>query len=52
KNLVTPAKKRCPHMGCTLKWNSEERTWECPCHGSRFSENGEILDNPSNKRLM
>ncbi len=52
KNLVTPAKKRCPHMGCALKWNSEERTWECPCHGSRFSENGEILDNPSNKRLM
>ncbi len=51
KNLVTPAVKRCPHMGCALKKNELENTWECPCHGSRFSENGELLDNPANCNL-
>lgn len=39
--------KRCPHMGCALRWNSRERTWDCPCHGSRFSEDGDLLDNPA-----
>lgn len=38
---------RCSHMGCVLRWNSEEKTWECPCHGSRFDRNGELLDNPA-----
>ncbi len=47
-NLLTPAKKRCPHLGCALKWNSSEHSWDCPCHGSRFTQNGEILDNPAN----
>ena len=49
-NLLTPG-KRCPHLGCALKWNKYEKTWDCPCHGSRFSENGVILDNPSQKNL-
>lgn len=48
KNLLTPSSKRCPHMGCALKWNPDEHTWDCPCHGSRFSESGEVLDNPAN----
>nr|WP_316625051.1 FAD-dependent oxidoreductase [uncultured Ruminococcus sp.] len=48
KNLLTISKKRCPHLGCALKWNSAERSWDCPCHGSRFSEHGKILDNPAN----
>ena len=47
KNLLTPAPKRCPHMGCALKWNPQERTWDCPCHGSRFTENGKLIDNPA-----
>ncbi|MGN1481880.1 FAD-dependent oxidoreductase [Porcipelethomonas sp.] len=47
-NLLTISNKRCPHMGCALKWNSAERSWDCPCHGSRFSENGKVLDNPAN----
>lgn len=51
KNLMTFSKKRCTHMGCALKWNSVEHSWDCPCHGSRFSEKGEILDNPANKNL-
>jgi glycine/D-amino acid oxidase-like deaminating enzyme len=46
-NLITPTKKRCPHLGCALKWNPQEHTWDCPCHGSRFSEDGRLLDNPA-----
>lgn len=42
-------KKRCPHMGCELTWNAEEKSWDCPCHGSRFDINGKLLDNPSKK---
>ena len=46
-NLLSFSKKRCPHMGCALKWNPQERTWDCPCHGSRFEEDGKLIDNPS-----
>ncbi len=46
-NLITPTKKRCPHLGCALKWNAYEHTWDCPCHGSRFGENGKLIDNPA-----
>lgn len=51
KNLLTPSKPRCPHLGCALKWNSAERSWDCPCHGSRFTEDGEVLENPANGNL-
>lgn len=47
KNLLTPGSKRCPHMGCKLKWNEKEKSWDCPCHGSRFDKSGKLLDNPS-----
>ena len=46
-NLLTPSKKRCPHLGCALKWNKQERSWDCPCHGSRFEESGKLIDNPA-----
>ncbi len=46
--LLTPSRRVCPHMGCALKWNATEGSWDCPCHGSRFSESGEVLDNPAN----
>lgn len=46
-HLLTPTKRRCPHMGCALKWNPQEHTWDCPCHGSRFSKDGKLLDNPA-----
>lgn len=49
--LLTPSFKRCSHMGCALKWNSQERTWDCPCHGSRFEEEGALIDNPAKKGL-
>ena len=48
KNLITVTPRRCPHMGCALQWNSLERSWDCPCHGSRFDETGVLLDNPAN----
>lgn len=46
-NLLTVSKKRCPHMGCALKWNAAEKSWDCPCHGSRFDEDGGVIDNPA-----
>lgn len=51
-SLLTVSKPRCPHMGCALKWNPRERTWDCPCHGSRFTEDGELLDNPATGGLQ
>nr|WP_325259288.1 FAD-dependent oxidoreductase [uncultured Oscillibacter sp.] len=45
--LLTPTVPRCPHMGCALKYNAGEHSWDCPCHGSRFGEDGELLDNPA-----
>ncbi len=46
-SLLTPTRKRCPHLGCALKWNPYEHTWDCPCHGSRFAEDGALIDNPA-----
>ncbi|MDE6743904.1 MAG: FAD-dependent oxidoreductase [Lachnospiraceae bacterium] len=48
-NLLFPSLKRCPHMGCALKWNPQEHTWDCPCHGSRFKEDGKLIDVPAVK---
>lgn len=50
-SLLTPTTKRCPHLGCALKWNPYERTWDCSCHGSRFTEKGEVIDNPATDDL-
>lgn len=50
-NLLTISKKRCPHLGCALKWNEAEHSWDCPCHGSRFDADGVLLDNPANGNL-
>ena len=50
-NLLSPNTKRCPHMGCALKWNKNERSWDCPCHGSRFTEHGKLIDNPATGNL-
>lgn len=48
-NLLAPTSKRCSHMGCALKWNDAEQTWDCPCHGSRYEKDGKLIDNPSKK---
>ena len=47
KGLATPTAPRCPHLGCALKYNKEEHSWDCPCHGSRFTEDGELINNPA-----
>lgn len=47
KNLLSFSPKRCPHLGCALKWNPQEHSWDCPCHGSRFDADGGLLDNPA-----
>lgn len=46
-NLIIPTARRCPHLGCALKWNKYEHSWDCACHGSRFSDDGGLLDGPA-----
>jgi len=41
----------CTHLGCRLNWNTAERSWDCPCHGSRFTPDGDVLQGPAVHRL-
>jgi Rieske Fe-S protein len=41
----------CPHLGCVVAWNQAERSWDCPCHGSRFNCVGKVINGPANRDL-
>ena len=49
--LLTPTIPRCPHMGCALRRNGVEGSWDCPCHGSRFAADGTLLNGPATDGL-
>lgn len=47
KGKIFTVDTKCPHLGCELKWNADELTWDCPCHGSRFDYEGKWIEGPA-----
>lgn len=47
-HLLAP---QCTHMGCLVQWNRAEHTWDCPCHGGRYSATGEVIEGPPTSKL-
>jgi nucleotide-binding universal stress UspA family protein/nitrite reductase/ring-hydroxylating ferredoxin subunit len=51
KGVVHTRSAKCTHMGCTVKWNPTEKTFDCPCHGSRYSPTGDVVNGPAARPL-
>jgi glycine/D-amino acid oxidase-like deaminating enzyme/nitrite reductase/ring-hydroxylating ferredoxin subunit len=51
KGKIFSFSPHCTHMGCVLSWNSAEKSWDCPCHGSRFTPEGKVINGPSAQEL-
>lgn len=50
-NMLHFVNAECTHMGCIVKWNADEKSWDCPCHGSRYTYQGKVLNGPTNENL-
>lgn len=50
-NMIHIVSAECTHLGCTIKWNNDEKSWDCPCHGSRYTNKGVVINGPANSNL-
>jgi nucleotide-binding universal stress UspA family protein/nitrite reductase/ring-hydroxylating ferredoxin subunit len=51
RGAVVTLSAKCTHMGCTVKWNAAAKTWDCPCHGSRYAPGGQVINGPAERAL-